>query len=208
MDGSSLSGDDVTGLIRLGCRETIDFAELQSRILFVGRLASCQIVVDDEHVSARQFALVREESTWRVTGFPDTKNPTFLNGVPTGVQEVALHPGAVIRVGGVAWVTSGSGWRPGEWLIAARNRDEFYAAAYFAYGTVASAAEAIGVDESTYRRALQKIPEVAEAIAARGRGRPSKRKKYICPAFGVPVPALAARTGISDGVPLPVDGDD
>ena len=62
----------------------------------VGRLAECQIHLDDANVSRRRAAFVRLDAGWAITDLGST-NGTRVNGEP--VERVRLRDGDVIEIG-------------------------------------------------------------------------------------------------------------
>lgn len=64
--------------------------------VLVGRLAECQIHLDDANVSRRHAAFVRLDSGWAITDLGST-NGTRVNG--EAIERVRLHNGDVIEIG-------------------------------------------------------------------------------------------------------------
>ncbi|ACY12936.1 FHA domain-containing protein [Haliangium ochraceum] len=173
-----------TGLCELGCREIYtEISGFGSRVIFLGADPSSHVRVDDPYVSGRQLAILREGEGWLVSAWPNTHNPTYLDG--RELTEISsLMAGSVLRAGRTAWVVTSTPPEAGEVHVRARNLIEFCVAAYRIYGTTRKAASAIGMSDRTFRRRLLESEEGTALLADR---RPQPRKRHACHPMGVPV---------------------
>lgn len=72
-----------------------------SPVVTVGRAAACDVVVDDDSVSARHARLEYEQGTWRITDLQSV-NGTAVEGVKLSPDVPTPLPyGATVRLGGV-----------------------------------------------------------------------------------------------------------
>ncbi len=93
----STSGSPATpGLATVTVGDLGHDVALSGDQVVVGRLAECQIHLDDANVSRRHAAFVRLDAGWAITDLGST-NGTRVNGEP--VERVRLRDGDVIEIG-------------------------------------------------------------------------------------------------------------
>lgn len=163
-------------------------------MLYLGASETSHLRVEDPYVSGRQVMLVHEHGHWSVNAWPDTRNPTYVDGKALE-GSAPLMRGSVIRAGCSAWIVTAEPPRVGEIFLQAHNLVEFCVAAYRVYGTTRRAAAAIGMTDRTFRRRLAESEEGRKLLAER---RPQPRKRHSCDPRGIPG-ASEADTLVSEG---------
>lgn len=157
-DGKQQVAVPVTGLRLLPHGPVFDLDTYRvegkrKRILVIGAEIGCDLIFDDDTVSALHCLLQRHGDRIWVHDC-DSKNGTRLNGVAVQVGE--LTPGASLVLGRVHLVACGEGVPRNRVTLPATNLDEFLHSAVDAHGSLRGAAEALGLPYSTLRGWLKK----------------------------------------------------
>ena len=148
-----LENTRVFGLVRISPNYPVSYFQQDSDSFVLGADATSSICADDPHISRAQAIIKQHNSRWWLLPMPHAKNPTWLNGVPLNSPQPMLV-GQVIRAGLTGWLILGfPGVNP--LIVAATSKNDFFALAVAAYGSVKSAAEMLNVPRSTLARAIE-----------------------------------------------------
>ena len=118
------------------------------RFIIIGAEPGCDLIIEDESISALHCMVERRNHLVLVHDC-ESKNGTRVNGSLVKVGEMVV--GTLLTVGTTTMVAYGSDPDENRITITASSLQEYLANAVDAYGSVRSAAEAIGLPYSTLR---------------------------------------------------------